>query len=75
MLNFYKFLFTSAYLVNFDPILQGIAAKVTPLMNAELTREFTVVKVKQALKQMKTITALGPDGRLSHGEREREREF
>ena len=43
-------------------------------MNAELTREFTVVKVKQALKQMKTITTLGPDGRLSHGERERERE-
>ena len=48
-------------------------AKVTPLMNVELTREFTGVKVKQALKQMKTMTALGPDGRLSHGERERER--
>ena len=47
-------------------------AKVTPLMNVELTREFTGVKVKQALKQMKTMTALGPDDCLSHGERERE---
>ena len=31
-------------------------------MNADLTRSFTAMEVEQALKQMKPMTALGPDG-------------
>ena len=47
---------------NFEPILQGIERKVTPQMNLELTREYTTSEVEATLKQMKSISALGPDG-------------
>ena len=47
---------------NFEPILQGIERKVTPHMNLELTREYTTSEIEATLKQMKSISALGPDG-------------
>ena len=47
---------------NFDSLLLGIEPKVTTQMNVELIRPFSALEVKQALNQMKPLTALGPDG-------------
>ena len=55
-------MFQASNAFSLDPILQGIALKVTPQMNAGLTQPFTAMEVEQALKQMKPLTAPGPDG-------------
>ena len=62
LVDYFKQIFTSTMPSNFDQILQGIDTKVTPPMNANLTREFTADEVELALKQMKPLTAPGPDG-------------
>lgn len=62
MVSYFKQFFTSTTLSSFDQILQGIEAKVTPSMNADLTCEFTAEEVERALKQMKPLTAPGPNG-------------
>ena len=62
LVDYFKQIFTSTMPSNFDQILQGIDTKVTPAMNANLTREFTADEVELALKQMKPLTAPGPDG-------------
>ena len=54
--NHFNKLFQSTATSKFDPILQGIEAKVTDHMNEELTRSFTEYEVEQALKQMKALT-------------------
>ena len=48
--------------LSFDQILKGIDTKVTPTMNADLTREFIANEVELALKQMKPLIAPGLDG-------------
>ena len=62
MAFYFSDLFTTTAPSNFEPILQGIERKVTPQMNLELTREYTTSEVEATLKQMKSISALGPDG-------------
>ena len=62
MVDYFKKIFTLAGPSQFELILQGIEPKVTTLMNAELTREFTAGEVEKTLKQMKALSALGPDG-------------
>ena len=62
MVDYFKQIFTSTMPSSFDQILQGIDKKVTPAMNADLTREFTADEVEFALKQMKPLTAPGLDG-------------
>ena len=60
--QYFQSIFQSSNPVEFDPILQRIEPKMTPLMNADLTRPFTALEVEQALKQMKPMSAPGPDG-------------
>ena len=62
MVDYFKNLFTSSNPTNFEPILQGIEAKVNRQMNAELTKEYTALEVEQALKQMSSNPSPGPDG-------------
>ena len=62
LVNYFTKIFTLAQPTDFEPILQGIEKKVTPSMNSDLTREFTADEVEQALKQMKPLSAPGPDG-------------
>ncbi|XP_050262817.1 uncharacterized protein LOC126707271 [Quercus robur] len=61
MASYFSELFTTAAPSDLDPILQGIERKVTPQMIQELTREYTAKEVEVALKQMKSISAPGPD--------------
>ena len=62
MVDCFKTMFTLSNPTSFDSILDGIDTKVTTTMNAELNKCFTVEEVEQALKQMKPMTAPGPDG-------------
>ena len=62
MVNYFRHIFTSTTPSEFEPILQGIEPKITHGMNADLIRDFTALEVEQALKQMKPLTAPGPDG-------------
>jgi len=62
LVNYFTKIFTLAQPTNFEPILKGIEQKVTPSMNSDLTREFIVDEVEQALKQMKPLSAPGLDG-------------
>ena len=62
LVEYFKDLFTSTNPSNFESILHGIESKVTLTMNVELTREFKVEEVEQALTQMKPMTNPGPDG-------------
>ena len=62
MVDYFKTMFTSSNPTSFDSILDGIDTKVTTAMNAKLIKCFTAEEVEQALKQMKPMTALGPDG-------------
>jgi len=55
-------MFQASNTIGLDPILQGIEPKVTPEMNAKLSQPFTAMEVELVLKQMKPLTALGPDG-------------
>ena len=61
LVEYFKDLFTSTNPSNFESILHDIESKVTPTMNAELTKEFKVEEVEQALTQMKPMTAPGSD--------------
>ena len=61
LVEYFKQIFKSTSPTNFDQILQGIKTKVTPAMNSDLTREYTTDEVEFALKQMKPLTAPGPD--------------
>lgn len=61
-LGYFSTLFQSGTSSTSGLILQGIEPKVTQQMNDELTWPFITVEVEQALKQMKPMTAPGPDG-------------
>lgn len=62
LVDYFKQIFTSTSPLSFEQILQGIDIKVTPSMNAKLTRDYTAEEVEHTLKQMKPLTALGPNG-------------
>ena len=62
LVDYFRNMFTSSNPTSFDPILSGVDARITPQMNVSLTRDFTALEVKCALKQMKPLTALGLDG-------------
>ena len=62
LVDHFKQIFKSTSPSNFDQILQGVDSKITPAMNLDLTRDYTVEEVEFALKQMKPLTAPGPDG-------------
>lgn len=42
--------------------LQAMESRVTPKMNMELLRDFTVEEISTTLNQMSPLKALGPDG-------------
>ena len=60
--EYFGALFTSTDPSGFDDILCGIQPSVTDDMNEDLTREFTIEEVHQALKQMAPTTTPGLDG-------------
>lgn len=62
LVDYFKQIFTSTSPLSFEQILQGIDIKVTPSMNAKLTRDYTAEEVERTLKQMKPLIALGPNG-------------
>lgn len=49
-------------LTEFTELLATVQRKVTPAMNHQLTREYSVQEVKAALKQMYPLKPPGPDG-------------
>ena len=61
LVKYFKQIFKSTLATNFDQILQGIDTKVILAMNSDLIREYTTDEVEFALKQMKPLTAPGPD--------------
>ncbi|XP_050248972.1 uncharacterized protein LOC126696245 [Quercus robur] len=62
MLQYYERLFTSSDPMDFEEILDAVQHKVTLKMNQVLEREFTEVKVKNAVKQMYPLKSPRPDG-------------
>ena len=62
LVDYFKLIFTSTMPSSFDQILEGINTKVTPAINADLTKEFIANEVELALKQMKLLIAPGLDG-------------
>ena len=60
--EYFGALFTSTDPSGFDDILCGIQPSITDDMNEDLTREFTIEEVHQALKQMAPTTTPGLDG-------------
>ena len=56
MVDYFRNIFTSAALSNFNQILQGIETKVMPQMNSTLTQEYTAIEVEHALKYMKPLS-------------------
>lgn len=50
LVDYFKQIFTSTSPLSFEQILQGIDIKVTPSMNAKLTRDYTAEEVERTLK-------------------------
>ena len=62
ILDYFKSIYSSNQPTSFEESLNAMEERVTPVMNDELQREFMVVEVWNALKQMHPIKAPGPDG-------------
>ena len=62
VVGYYRTLFRTNNLTNFTELLAAIQRKVTPVMNQQLTREYSEQEVKVTLKQMYPLKAPGPDG-------------
>jgi hypothetical protein len=60
--QFYGDLFTSEPTLSTDAVLDAIPSKVSPEMNADLTKEYTNEEIKTALFQMGPTKAPGLDG-------------
>lgn len=60
--SYYKELFSTSNLILEVDSLKKIPCMVTYEMNADLMKEFSELKVKEALNQMAPLKALGPDG-------------
>ena len=61
MESYYKELFLSSNSNLEDDSLEKIPCMVTDEMNGDLIKEFTELEVKEALNQMASLKALGPD--------------
>ena len=61
MESYYKELFSSSNPNLEDDSLEKIPCMVTDEMNGDLIKEFTELEVKEALNQMASLKALGPD--------------
>ena len=59
--DYYQSLFTSSQPLDFVVILEAVKPSVSEAMNAQLLRPFLREEVEVAIKQMKPISALGPD--------------
>ncbi|KAH7842785.1 hypothetical protein Vadar_009244 [Vaccinium darrowii] len=55
-------IFTSSNPFGFDEVLSSVQQRVSPAMNAMLTRQVSAAKVKCALFQMPPTKSPGPDG-------------
>ena len=62
ILDYFKSIYSSNQPNRFDESLDAMEERVTPEMNEELQREFKVVEVWNALKQMHPTKAPGLDG-------------
>ena len=62
VVGYYRTLFWTNNPTDFTKLFAAIQRKVTPVMNQQLTREYSEQKVKVALKQMYPLKAPGPDG-------------
>ena len=62
ILDYFKSIFSSNQLSNFDESSNAMEERVSPEMNEELQREFRAEEVWMALKQMHPTKALGLDG-------------
>jgi len=61
-IGYFQDLFSSGGSVGVAGCLFGLTPRVTPIMNADLAKVFTVEEVNDALKQMHCLKAPGPDG-------------
>lgn len=64
--EFYKQLYTSEGTSDMEAVLQTFPRKVTEEMNRQLIAPFTSTKIKEALFQMFSTKAPGPDGYPAH---------
>jgi len=62
VVEYYNDLFSSTNPIDFTELLNAVQQKVSLAMNEELTRDFTGVEVRAALKQMYPFKAPSPDG-------------
>ena len=60
--GYFQRLFTTEAPTNMQKVLSVVKRKVTPAMNNFLLREFTGEEVNEALNQMASLKAPGPDG-------------
>ena len=60
--DYYQSLFTSSQTLDFTGVLDAIKPSVFEEMNAQVLRPFLREEVEVAIKQMKPISAPGPDG-------------
>jgi len=60
--DYYQSLFTSSQPLDFTGVLDAIKPSVSEEMNAQVLRPFLKEEVEVAIKQMKPISALGPNG-------------
>ena len=64
LVNYYRELFSTLRPNLQWPQLEHIPLMITEEMNSVLTDTFTAFEVKEALKKMAPLKALGPDGML-----------
>ena len=62
LVNYYREIFSTSRPNPQWPQLEHIPLMITKEMNSALTNTFTAFEVKEALKQMTPLKALGPDG-------------
>ncbi|KAH7853402.1 hypothetical protein Vadar_001983 [Vaccinium darrowii] len=62
VLGYFTGIFTSSNPYGFDEVLSCVQQRVSPVMNARLTRQVTAAEVKEALFQMPPSKSPGPDG-------------
>jgi hypothetical protein len=60
--NFFQQLYSSGEVVGVEDCLYGLEKRVSDDMNTTLMREFTMMEVETALKQMHPLKSPGPDG-------------